>query len=1299
MKPPTTDLLRLHRAWIGLLQPDGIVVSAAALADADLVPPPVTAATRERLAHLLAAHPTPHARLAALATELLDHDPGWLRDAPALLARFARALPEFDQTLRPDAVLVDPADEDAPDEAAKPVALVAFAPVGHDLDAPLPPERSRWRASPTALAERLLRETGVALGLVFNGDTLRIVYAPAGEGTGTLTFPLDLCATPDGAPALAALMLVLGRDRLFDVSSPETGPDRRHLARLLNESRRYQNNVSTALAEQVLDGLWALLRGFEMAHRATRERLLRDWVTGARGELYGGLLTVLLRLIFLLYAEDRDQLPGEAEYTRAYGVRDLFERLRDDAGRHPDTMELRFGAWARLLATFRLIHDGGGFGRVRLPSRAGGLFDPNLYPFLEGRPHRALRQTGEVIDAPEVPDATVLSVLSGLLRVDREDLSYKTLGVEELGSVYESMMGFTVEVTDGRALALKPDDVVVSLDALLAVKPVDREKWLKERAGADLPAKMKEAVTKATSVEALADALRGKTSRRTPEVLPTGSLVLQPTAERRRSGSHYTPRSLTEPIVKRTLDPVLDALGPQPSHAQLLALKVCDPAMGSGAFLVAACRYLGDRLYDAWQRKGDGGEDGRPEVLRAVSPGDDERVVARRLVAQHCLYGVDKNPFAVDLARLSLWLETLAREHPFTFLDHCLREGDSLVGVTVAQMRQGSLAEPAKGKGGAELGLVDKAIRDGLAKAQADRAAIRALALSDDTGEKRRLLDEANAAVGFARRLGDALVATFFAESSAGGRKKAAARFRGDVLAAVSPDLLETVVKAAGQGVGFKPFHWEVEFPEVFGRENPGFDAIVGNPPFLGGKRISTNFGDAYLDCLVSCYENSFGSADLSAYFFRRSFDLLSHRGTFGLVATNTIAQGDTRGTGLRWICMHGGAIYDATPRYKWPGLAAVIVSVVHVAKGRVDLPCQLDGRRTDAISAFLRAGTEHDDPIQLSNNAGRSFIGSYILGMGFTFDDGVEAATSLSTMHTLIKHDHRNKERIFPYLGGEELNSSATQHPHRYVINFGQLSETEARSWPDLMSIVEAKVKPERERNSRDSYRKYWWQYAEKRVELWKALDGLGRCLAIARVTSHCGFVWQPMNLVFSDQVVVFTVDKDAFFTVMQSRVHEVWARFFASSLEDRLRYTPSDCFETFPFPDGWETNPELEALGARYHADRAAWMVANNLGLTKFYNAFHDPECDDAGVLALRDLHADMDRAVLRAYGWSDLADGLTTAFVLDHDDGAAEGDAPARPTAKKRPWRLRWPEATRDEVLGRLLALNAARAAAGR
>src|SRR5262249_29360801 len=157
------------------------------------------------------------------------------------------------------------------------------------------------------------------------------------------------------------------------------------------------------------------------------------------------------------------------------------------------------------------------------------------------------------------------------------------------------------------------------------------------------------------TVDDVLAALGMRVSRYTPRVLSVGALYLQPTEERRRSGSHYTPRSLTEPIVRTTFRPILERLGDGATPQQILDLKVCDPAMGSGAFLVESCRLLADRLVRAWAIHGRG---------EALPPDEDELTLARRLVAERCLYGVDKNIFAVDLAKLSLWLATLARDHP-----------------------------------------------------------------------------------------------------------------------------------------------------------------------------------------------------------------------------------------------------------------------------------------------------------------------------------------------------------------------------------------------------------------------------------------------------------------------------------------------------------------------------------------------------------------------------------------------------------------------------------------------------------
>lgn len=385
--------------------------------------------------------------------------------------------------------------------------------------------------------------------------------------------------------------------------------------------------------------------------------------------------------------------------------------------------------------------------------------------------------------------------------------------------------------------------------------------------------------------------------------------------------------------------------------------------------------------------------------------------------------------------------------------------------------------------------------------------------------------------------------------------------------------------------------------------------------------------------------------------------------------------------------------IYAAERRREWPGEAAVVVSVVHVHKGPLPGPHRLDGRPVERITAFLFEKGGDDDPTKLAANAGKSFIGSYVLGMGFTFDDterrGVANPTSL--MRELIAKDPRNAERIFPYIGGEELNDDPEQRPHRWVINFEDLSEKEARAgWPDLIRIVEEKVRPARAHLTTNAIGRkraqYWWQYGSPAKELYEAIRNLPRVLAIARVGQHGAFTFLPNGMVYSEALVVFALPTDTAFCALQARPHEVWARFLASSMKDDMRYTPSDCFETFPFPEGFETDPALEAAGKAYDEHRARIMRARREGLTKTYNRFHDPNCHDADIEELRRLHRAMDEAVLRAYGWEDLVQKAVPVFLDegDEDDHAWRG-------------RLAWPAAVREEVLARLLALNAERARA--
>ncbi len=843
------------------------------------------------------------------------------------------------------------------------------------------------------------------------------------------------------------------------------------------------------------------------------------------------------------------------------------------------------------------------------------------------------------------------------------------------------MMGFELRLATGPSVALRPDHVAIDLAALLNTKPADRPRQLEDEASCKLTGKIAEAVKSATTVDGLIAALQTRISPFTPRPVPKGGMLLQPTDERRRSGSHYTPRSLTEPIVRTTLDPLLKALGEKPRPEQILALKVCDPAMGSGAFLVEACRYLADALSASWQTHG----------APPIPPDEDPILHARRLVAARCLYGVDKNIFAVDLAKLSLWLVTLAKDHPFTFLDHALRHGDSLVGLTRDEIAS------FHWRPGKQIPLVRQFLTSQLQLAEERRTALLSLGDEGDLGEKARLHTEAVKALETVRLCADLVIAAFFGKSKDKDREILRTAYAEELLAVLedranAENLDRVVARLYASPKPIPPFHWEIEFPEAFSRENPGFDAFVGNPPFAGKNTLIAGTRDGYPDWLKAIHEETHGAADLIAHFFRRVFAKLRSGGTFGLIATNTIAQGDTRGTGLRWICTHGGTIYAARKRVKWPAGAAVIVSVVHVAKGVAPKPFLLDAREVERITAFLFHDGGHDDPARLRANADKSFQGSIVLGMGFTFDDTNPEATSLTVVLRLIEKNPRNRERIIPYIGGEEVNDSPRHEHHRYVINFGEMTEEEARRWPDLMAVVEEKVKPERLKNNRESYRRYWWQYAEKRGELVSAIHGLDRVLVCSLVSKHLAFVWLPTDFVFSHKLGVFALRNPAAIAVVQSTLHEGWARFFSSTLEDRLNYSPSDCFESFPFPPGWDGHSRLDQAGRTYYDFRAALMVRNDQGLTATYNRFHDPGERDPEIQKLRELHDAMDRAVLDAYGWTDLQPKY--AFLLDYEEDE-EADDGGKPSKKKKPWRYRWPDDVRDEVLARLLALNQQRA----
>ncbi len=354
------------------------------------------------------------------------------------------------------------------------------------------------------------------------------------------------------------------------------------------------------------------------------------------------------------------------------------------------------------------------------------------------------------------------------------------------------------------------------------------------------------------------------------------------------------------------------------------------------------------------------------------------------------------------------------------------------------------------------------------------------------------------------------------------------------------------------------------------------------------------------------------------------------------MVATNTIGQGDTRQGGLAVIVKTGGTIISAHRFVKWPGVVNVEVNLVAVRKGAWQRPCYLDGRPVPSISSRLDDGPEID-PKPLPVNKGKAFLGSRVRGIGFVLDPEEAEA--------LIAKEARNRDCLFPYLNGQDLNTHPEQKPSRWVICFFDWPPEKGSQYPDLWRIVEQRVKPERETVKQAKDRENWWLFQDYRKG--ESLVSLRRVLVRSRVSELHAVAFVPQGWIYNEQLVVFAFDDDYHFALLQSSVHEVWLRKQASSLRTDVRYTPTTCFDTFPFPPTEygriekmpEAFQEAGRIGAEYHEHRRQIMLARQLGLTKTYNLFHNPDCTDRDIVHLRELHAEMDRAILKCYGWEDL------------------------------------------------------------
>ncbi|MBN1233296.1 MAG: restriction endonuclease [Candidatus Coatesbacteria bacterium] len=998
--------------------------------------------------------------------------------------------------------------------------------------------------------------------------------------------------------------------------------------------------IRDKLSEAVKISIERLANGF--IKKCDNQERLSDFLKdeGADLKLNRLLLRLVYKILFLIVIEERNLV---FENRTDSSIRDIYynyysvTRLRKLSEKKHVYENNYSDLWNALLLTFKIFENGRFGEALEIKPLNGDLFKEQAISIL----NECCIENRDLLSAI-CSINTFIDAKTGSTR----RINYASLNVEEFGSVYESLLDFKPFInTEAREFAL----------------------------------------------------IKGN--------------------ERSTTGSHYTPDELVQPLIRHSLDYIIEEKRKEADvEKALLSIKVCDIASGSGHMLLNAARRIGLELARVRSRSD---QPPPPDLRKAV-----------RDVIRHCIYGVDKNELAVELCRVSLWLEAHCPGEPLSFLDHHIKCGDAIVGLAYeSELEKGIPDEAFKKIYGDDADVSRRLLRTN--KDERKNAAQQGLDFSDiksgtdeyireylyldmlpeDTAdridEKKKRFDEIKNNSGYWRtkQLADIVTAQFFMPKTSDNEQDFVTdgEFRKFL---ENPGTINQKKAGKASEIAQKKqfFHYFLEFPEIM--EQGGFDCILGNPPYLGTQSISGTHGDDYLNWLQTEYYPS-GGCDIVTYFLRRDYEIMKENGFCALIATNTISQGRTRESGLFYIVNKQGEIVFAKRSVRWPGIAKVFVSLLSLRK-KVDVKTGyfyqpdvnletedirsmksgkiLDNIVVPYISAMLTYYPEDDllTPYSLDNNKNKMFQGSIFLGEGFLLDE--------NKRNELIEANPKNAEVIFPLLNGKDLNDRYDQSPSRYIINFFDWPEEKAMQYEEPYRIVKDS------NENKNHIRENWWLFHRSRPALYNALSKLDGCFVVARArTKYLNFSKTQPIFIFSDGLFVFTSNSFIDYCIVQNSFYDIWVRKYSSTYGIVLRYSPTDCFENFPFP---VLTPDmertLEEIGKTYHEHRRQMMLKMKLGLTKTYNLFHDKDLtvekvrqeskledeDISGsayqdILKLRELHKNMDDKVLEAYGWTNV--NLEHSF---HEvDYLPEED------------RIRYTisETARREILKRLLELN--------
>ena len=429
-------------------------------------------------------------------------------------------------------------------------------------------------------------------------------------------------------------------------------------------------------------------------------------------------------------------------------------------------------------------------------------------------------------------------------------------------------------------------------------------------------------------------------------------------------------------------------------------------------------------------------------------------------------------------------------------------------------------------------------------------------------------------------------------------------------------------------------------------------NAIVGNPPFLGGKQMRLVLGDEYIDRIFAKFPDV-KDVDFCTYWFRLAHNHLGENCRAGLVATNSISQGKSRKVTLDYITQNGGRIYDVISTQPWSGEAKVHISIVNWLKtsDTQELTYRIDHKIVSNINSSLKAEIDVTQAVRLKANLNWCFQGVTPIGKGFIVTE--------QQVKAWIRVNSINQEVLQLFSTGDNLTKNSSCLPERWIIDFHNMSLEDASEYILPFEHLKLTVKPERDKNRRDTYKNNWWIHGESRPALRKKLISLSYYFAVPETSKWAIYVVCPSSWIPGNAVRALVSEDFYVLGILTSNLHRQWVKAQSSTLKADTRYTHNTCFETFPFPQNCpeKTKTQIRAAMQALHDYRTEQMERKQWGITQLYNQFF---AEPASQLAK--LHAQLDQLVCQAYGIKANDDPLQ--FLLELNFEVAQREAQGLP-----------------------------------